>query len=553
MKYFAAVFFLVLAIRLLSAEPDPAALLPATLPVNATATVPYAELKSLWAAAHPTIEKPKPPPVDGALLSASYDAAWETDSLAIKAHFVAESFLDGWCSIPILGEGVRIRSVSTPDVRMASSANGVALLIKGQQRIELDLVFEVAIEEWERGASATINLAPAPIATMHVAAAPGGELCRLETTSNTPQLLADGGTVPIGGANVITLSRAAPDTIEKQTWDSTAELLVEPGESRLACTARLVAESLSGDSLAMDLALPATARVADVSGDDLAEWRVEPPRENSRRLHVRWKTARVPMREVSISYDLPAGKVTKIQPPLSETTEKPWLLIVPRVEGAETVIAEGTVSDRGVPGWVSERVKGRQSAVREITGSASLKLTKLPRVESRDVIISRAEYSQRVVVDGATRATASYYLTSGDGGELTLELPEQATLLLCSVEGNRIAPIKSDKAFAIPVPPGLMPGKTGNVIVSYTLKGVPMDPVSGKLELTLPKSPQFFETIDWILELPSAYEVSSLEGNAHFVSATRAENGSVVRLRKELCNGETPQVQVYYARPETNP
>lgn len=353
---------------------------------------------------------------------------------------------------------------------------------------------------------------------------------------------------------ISTIARGRQAEAAEQRWALRSEVLVVPGETTHRCRARVVAESLAGEAVGLDLVVPAVARVADVRGDDVREWRVDAPESGTRRLRVAWATARVPVRELQVVYELPANRAkTSVSAPMLKggAPGEPWLLAVAEPDGAEVVVAKGAQTERRTPAWMREMIEGRPVALSEMKDTAELELKWLPRVETRDVVVSKAEYVQRIVADGAVLVSAGYEVATTAGGQLEVELPEGADLLSCEVAGKRTRPVMRDGTLSIPLPAGL--GRGVNVAISFTAKLPPLDPVSGKLTLVLPRSPLFMREINWLLQIPAAYEISSLEGNAQFVESKRTEEACEVRLRKELCNGERPEVLAYYARSEKNP
>ncbi|MEM1444308.1 MAG: hypothetical protein AAGF67_18315, partial [Verrucomicrobiota bacterium] len=80
----------------------------------------------------------------------------------------------------------------------------------------------------------------------------------------------------------------------------------------------------------------------------------------------------------------------------------------------------------------------------------------------------------------------------------------------------------------------------------YALKTDPLDPVSGRIDLALPQTDLFVHLIDWNLQIPELYEPTAVEGNVEITRGSGA--GNTIRLKKELCRGERPAVEIYYQR-----
>ena len=89
---------------------------------------------------------------------------------------------------------------------------------------------------------------------------------------------------------------------------------------------------------------------------------------------------------------------------------------------------------------------------------------------------------------------------------------------------------------------------------SYAARLPALDPVSGSFSLELPRTELFIHDLDWILTLPELYESTGLEGNVRVAHSSRtgADPGrdadQVLRLKKELVQGESPRIEVHYQR-----
>src|SRR5207249_2526273 len=70
---------------------------------------------------------------------------------------------------------------------------------------------------------------------------------------------------------------------------------------------------------------------------------------------------------------------------------------------------------------------------------------------------------------------------------------------------------------------------------SYAARKPALKPVSGQIELELPQTDLFAHKLEWELAIPSAYELSAVEGNVEIVPAD-----GTIRFRKDLCRDERP-------------
>jgi len=73
-----------------------------------------------------------------------------------------------------------------------------------------------------------------------------------------------------------------------------------------------------------------------------------------------------------------------------------------------------------------------------------------------------------------------------------------------------------------------------------------MNPVEGKAQLELPRTPLFIHRIVWVVQLPNEYQATAIEGNV-VIDAGGAQ-GKTVRLSKQICDDETPFASLYYTR-----
>ncbi len=550
MKYFVAIAYLIIAVRLLSAEPPSAVTNPEVPGLsNATVTIPYTELKALWESSQSSTAAQHLPPVAASILSADYTTRWDHRGFEIDCRFVAENLVDTWSTIPLFGPDLRIKSIDPPAVRVISGSDGSAVLLERRQRQEFQIVVFVPADNLN--AQATIALPSVAQANFRNGAATGGDSLVIDGLGRRTSVIKPGEAEPLGGERSVTLSISRPDAVGETVWQTLVEALVQPGEVRHTAVVRIAANALSGNATDLTLHLPAVARVLAVEGEDLREWHTGAPQDDRREVRIEWHTARIPLREFQVRYDLPAvPEVTLDRPPVDNenVAKSSWIVVVAEPTGAAVSIAPDGAPERMAGDWVRKLAPQAALTAREVTGKAIVSINWLPRLETRRVALASARYTQRLVVDGGMMVSAGYAIHAAKGGELLLELPETAKVLECKVAALATQPVKKGGTISIPLPVGLSPGAAPNVELTYTMKLAALDPVAGRVVLDLPRTPEFIETIDWQMVLPGAYEVGALEGNAHFIAA---ENGTV-KLRKELCHGEKPSVVLFYKRNDKN-
>lgn len=162
-------------------------------------------------------------------------------------------------------------------------------------------------------------------------------------------------------------------------------------------------------------------------------------------------------------------------------------------------------------------------------------------------VIREARSAMRVVADGAFFNEMAWRIRHDGPLVWRIALPEANQLVSARVGGRPAAPSRVDAKtleFRLPEPAG----EETTVELSYTGRVAAFDPVRGDLALSLPATPLLIESLAWRLAIPAAYETVAAQGNVEFASGGSA--GEVL-LRKELCQGDTPGVRLFYQKPET--
>lgn len=161
-------------------------------------------------------------------------------------------------------------------------------------------------------------------------------------------------------------------------------------------------------------------------------------------------------------------------------------------------------------------------------------------------VIREATSEMRVVSDGAFFNKMSWRIQHEGPLVWRLALPESNQLVSAKVGGRAASPSRADaKTLEFRLPESS--GEETVVELSYTGRVAPFDPVRGDLALNLPATPLLIESLAWQLTLPTAYDTVAAQGNVEFAPA--GSSGEVL-LRKELCQGESPSVRLFYQKPE---
>jgi hypothetical protein len=344
-------------------------------------------------------------------------------------------------------------------------------------------------------------------------------------------------------------------------WRVDAQLLAREAEGRIAMQSRVFARADDGSGTEIELVLPAGAASIAVAGDDLADWTATRADDGRRILRVRWKTPDVLDRQLTISYAVP-------QSPLAAQ----WTLEAPRiVDGADTsrnlwaiIPAEGlelrgpevksAVAAHRLPQWMREEIGGAAFLTAEAGPQLTLEAHWLPAIATAEAMVSEAKCHLRAVADGSTQTTAQYAIRHQAPLAWQLELPAGVEILTCHVAGKPARPLQRSGGIELPLPaPPANEKEPTTITLVYAAKTAPFDPVSGQLALELPRTALFIERLDWTVSLPGAFEPTAVSGNLSAVPApTDAANtdrdGSLITLRKDLCRGERPTVEIFYQR-----
>jgi len=171
----------------------------------------------------------------------------------------------------------------------------------------------------------------------------------------------------------------------------------------------------------------------------------------------------------------------------------------------------------------------------------------LPLVATSTAVIETEQSKMRVVSDGALLSENTYVLRHQGPLVWRLSLPTGSQLLTCSVNGQRTNPVdRGDNILEFQVTASDAKS-TAEIKLSYTAKKPPFQPLSGKLEVELPKTDLLIHKIEWELQIPGGYDVTATEGNTEAAPGSSRE---VIQMRKELCKDEQPSARIYYQKPE---
>jgi hypothetical protein len=338
------------------------------------------------------------------------------------------------------------------------------------------------------------------------------------------------------------------------TWVIESQWLVGQVDGRLQYRGKVFARADDGSGMAMTLVLPPNATALKIDGEDLAEWTAGRGEDGRKLATVHWKTRDVLDRELRVSYVVPQSPLAErwvlLAPATPDRAEaKAWFAVVPD-EGMEL---EGpAVRDlpaQRLASWLREALGDARFVTVEGTGVLELKTRWLPVVATAEAAVSEVKAQQRVVEDGSMRTTITYAVRHQALLQWRLELPTGVEVLSCTVAGKPVKPIqRDDGAVEIRLPADGEETKEGTpVTITYVGKATALDPVSGKIGLELPRTDLFIERLDWQVAIPGRFEVTAAEGTVSLAGAEQATpDATTIGLRKDLCRGERPGVELFY-------
>lgn len=515
---------------------------------NAEVRLPYAELRRLLDERSSPDRPEAPPP---ALMSSRLRVSSENGRTIIDATFRTTRFAGGWSWVPLIGGPVGLESAEPADL---------SLVVRGGQ------ICHAAAEAGQTSFSARFiaDTSGAPLvlppSASIVLEAEGGAFT--VTVDGREHSLQPGRPLPLpaAGANVILqpLSTAEIEARERPpepsdwTWQHQALVWDREGELDHLVIAR--ASATAGSGLSAELVFPPDARDLTTTGEDLVAARVARDAGGNIRLLLEWRTRDLLERELAISYRRPLR-------PLDTT----WQLAAPQGEREASasrtrfLIAAnprrafegeglaGPFDPAGLPSRLREALSGSTYFTLESpVATAALGAKELPLVATAEAVIPDATWSVRQESDGSLLAEGTLKIEHRQPLRAAFECPEGFTLLACTVGGRDTRPVdRGEGRIEIPLPPP--DGSVTEVRLSFTAAATALDPVSGTLELALPRTPLFIRTLQWRIDLPAAYR-SEIHGNLTRENLIESDPPSAIRLRKNLCRDEAPAVSVFYQR-----
>ncbi|MFA7343683.1 MAG: hypothetical protein WC003_05205 [Terrimicrobiaceae bacterium] len=171
---------------------------------------------------------------------------------------------------------------------------------------------------------------------------------------------------------------------------------------------------------------------------------------------------------------------------------------------------------------------------------------KADSVVAMPAVVREANSAMRIVSDGTFFNSTTWKIRHNTAVTWRLALGSDTQVVSCTVAGRPAAPVLiGNDTIELRLPES--DAETA-VEIAYTGKTAAFAPVRGEFAASLPSTDLLVERSDWLIVLPSPYSPLAVEGNCEFVPG---DSKNELRLRKELCRGESPAVRVFYQKTET--
>lgn len=555
---------------------------PDSLPVDlgsASVTIPYSELLSLWEKAHSLEDNESReelrPPVEWTVDEARYllDVSGGDERHLLQARYEVQNYSDEWKLIPLLGGDVRLAEQSREGSRIVWKDGQYCLLTNQAGGEEVSVRFSVrSIENWSLPNTGwAFTPGPATAGFLEIKGLPPGRAVylgdeSLEAFGNDSQgfeLPADGGSFVVTAGEVKKFVPPIPSE-----WMMQSQLLVQFSEERLQYVVRSFVQADSGSGMGMEVILPPNASRVVLEGEDLAGWHTGPREEGGRSIRVDWRTRDVLDRTIRMSYEVPqsplqaewflyAPRLKSEADESGDVAQAGNLFVVVADEGLE-LSGDGLFSaaqSRRLPRWMQDLVGTFDFLSAEAGVSFVLRAEWLPRLQTAEATIREAAFRTQLVRDGALLVHADYHVRHQGPLGWEVELPPSEQVLACQVNQKSVQPITRGES-AIEFGLGAPRDDDTTIHFCYAARAEPLDAVSGRVLLTLPKTSLLIHELDWTLLIPEAYEITDIEGNVDVLQSMKGSTGMdqvgpashTIRLTKQLCRDEQPFVELYYRK-----
>lgn len=409
------------------------------------------------------------------------------------------------------------------------------------------------------GEEIKLVLPPCPALAVDAGGLPEGAAAVVEC-GGVRRVLGRGGRLALpaaGGELVIRLldGEAAREALlppAPSEWSWQQRVLVLPADDELVYQVEARGSAAGGAGVEAELALPAGVRAVEAAGDDVADVQQTRDGDGAIRLRVRWATRGVLDRALAIHYRAPLRSLDErwelaapAGPGAGGTRAQFLVGASPRLAYAADGLA-GPLAAEAAPAALARALGGAAFYQLDGGGRVELGVRRLPVMATAEAVVAEAEWSQRVEPDGALLLEGTLAVEHAGPQRVVLDTPDGMALLTAAVAGRPVEPVDlGGGRFEFALPAAADGGKPTVLACSFTGRVEPLAPVEGTLALALPRTPLFVRALMWRVELPAVYQ-SEVHGNVVREAGRSGDGPSVLRLRKNLCRDERPEVRVFY-------
>jgi len=482
----------------------------------------------------------------------------------VDIDYEVEKLTTEWQSILLLDGNARLSSTEPKEATVIWN-NGYSLLLRtpGKSVVKLHLLAP-GTQALTRNGGLHLKLPAAAVKKLLVSGVPQDSSVRangvtMPEIKNGETSTALNGTEGEAVVEVTTHEVAAPEPPELPShWQIQTQILTAYEEGWLHLKNRVFARADGGSAVNAQILLPGNATAIKLTGEDLTEWSPATSDDGHRKINVRWKTRGMLDRQLNLEYSIPQSPLAeqwKIEGPESADglESKAFHVVLPG-DGLE-LKGEGlksAIESHRLPPWMREDVGTARFVSADGPAVLTLQTHWLPEIPTAEATVETANCTTRLVSDGGIRAQVTYTISHQAPMAWKLELPNDVLLLACEIDGHRANPLqRSQGVVEIDLPAPTTTKSQSNVQLVYTMRTKPIDPVSGEIGIELPRTDLFIEHIDWSISIPPTYEPTAVNGNLSIApSPSPGPKGEeqTIHLRKDLCRGERPAVDIYYQR-----
>lgn len=514
--------------------------------------LPYRELRELLDRAAPAAA-PAPRPPEPALLAARLKIGLDQGRPVVDASLRVAGFDHRVALVPLVAGGITLERQQPADARILLHEAALCLAIDqpGSQSLELRLLADPGKDGF------LLKLPPCAAAVIEAGDLPADHAIQIRDGTGVETLRAGSSRpLPAGRCEwtvrVLDPAESAealrPPTPSTWSWQHEALVLPREGELEYQLISRASADDGSG--VEAMLPLPEGARDVKVAGDDLGSHRCIRDQDRRNTLSLQWKTRGPLDRRITLSYRMPLRPLDRTwrleAPGASDTTRTRFIIATQPLLAYSAKGLSTALTPEGLPAPLATALEGAPCQHLEAANSADLGVQAVPVAATAEGVIAKAVWQTRIEGDGALLTHGTLTIEHKTRTSLELDTPAGMKLLSCEAGGRAISPVDAgDGRLRITLQP--QDGRS-TLHVAFTGRGDPLDPVSGTLHLTLPKTPWFIHELQWAIGLPPGHQAET-HGNLARTASTSSDDPAI-RLTKNLCRDERPEVRVFHQRPD---